>query len=86
MTTHDINAFDITEFIVGKDQPQPPARTPMLLYLLYRVRESIDGTRRCIQVFDEFAQYLDDPTMDLEVKRGVKTDRKKDCLYIFSTQ
>ncbi|KHL58845.1 conjugal transfer protein TraB [Xanthomonas euvesicatoria] len=86
VTTHDINAFDITEFIVGKDQPQPPARTPMLLYLLYRVRESIDGTRRCIQVFDEFAQYLDDPTMDLEVKRGVKTDRKKDCLYIFSTQ
>ncbi|MGV1121199.1 MULTISPECIES: VirB4 family type IV secretion/conjugal transfer ATPase [Xanthomonas translucens group] len=86
VTTHDINAFDITEFIVGKDQPQPPARTPMLLYLLYRVRESIDGSRACIQVFDEFAQYLDDPTMDLEIKRGVKTDRKKDCLYVFSTQ
>ena len=84
--SNDINAFDITDFIVGKDQPQPPTRTPMLLYLLYRVRESIDGTRRCIQIFDEFAQYLDDPIMDLEVKRGIKTDRKKDCLYLFSTQ
>ncbi|XDJ36615.1 MAG: hypothetical protein V3Q69_13840 (plasmid) [Burkholderia sp.] len=52
----------------------------------YRVRESIDGKRHCMQVFDEFAQYLDDPTMDIEIKRGIKTDRKKDCIYVFSTQ
>jgi len=86
VTTHDINAFDITEFIVSRDQPAPPARAPMLMYLHYRVRESIDGKRHCIQVFDEFAQYLDDPTMEVEIKRGIKTDRKKDCIYVFSTQ
>src|SRR5699024_4839452 len=46
----------------------------------------LDGKRRSIQVFDEFAQYLDDPVLAKEVKRGLKTDRKKDCIYLFSTQ
>ncbi|EPR8095382.1 conjugal transfer protein TraB [Pseudomonas aeruginosa] len=84
--THDVFGFDLTDFIVAPDQPAPAARTPLLMYLFYRVRQSIDGTRRVIQVFDEFAQYLDDPYMDIEVKRGLKTDRKKDCIYVFSTQ
>ncbi|MEX3605261.1 MAG: conjugal transfer protein TraB, partial [Burkholderia sp.] len=52
----------------------------------FRVRETIDGRRRFIQVFDEFAQYLDDTIMVKEIKRGIKNDRKKDCLYVFSTQ
>lgn len=86
LNTHDYYGFDLSDFIVAKDQPAPLARTPMLMYLVYRVRQSIDGTRRSIQVFDEFAQYLDDPYMDIEIKRGLKTDRKKDCIYIFSTQ
>ncbi|WWL46355.1 hypothetical protein V5O39_32325 (plasmid) [Pseudomonas parakoreensis] len=47
------------------------------MYLFYRVRLAIDGSCRVIQVFDEFAQYLDDPYMDVEVKRGLKTDRKR---------
>jgi len=84
--THDAFGFDLTDFIVGPDQPAPQARTPLLMYLFYRVRSSIDGTRRVIQVFDEFHQYLDDPIMDIEVKRGLKTDRKKDAIYIFATQ
>lgn len=84
--SQDIYAFDLTEFIVAKEQAPPEARAPMLLYLLYRVRESIDGTRRVIQCFDEFAQYLDDPTVSKEIKRTLKTDRKKDSICIFSTQ
>lgn len=56
------------------------------MYLNFRVRQSIDGRRRVIQVFDEFHQYLDDPIMSVEVKRGLKTDRKKDAVYVFSTQ
>ncbi|MCP5961517.1 AAA family ATPase, partial [Klebsiella pneumoniae] len=60
--------------------------TPLLMYLNFRVRQSIDGRRRVIQVFDEFHQYLDDPIMSVEVKRGLKTDRKKDAVYVFSTQ
>ncbi|MGF6978098.1 type IV secretion system protein VirB4 [Paraburkholderia sp. JPY465] len=83
---NDINAFDLTEFLVGKDEVAPVTRTPMLMYLNFRVRETIDGKRRFIQVFDEFAQYLDDPIMVREVKRGIKNDRKKDCIYVFSTQ
>lgn len=86
ISKYDINAFDLTDFIVAKDQPAPPARTPMLMYLHYRIRSSIDGKRHCIQVFDEFAQYLNDPIMETEIQRGVKTDRKKDCIYVFSTQ
>lgn len=82
----DVFGFDLTDFIVGPGQKAPIARTPMLMYLLYRVRSSIDGKRRMIQTFDEFAQYLDDPTITLEVKRGLKTDRKKDCIYVFATQ
>ncbi|WP_245725631.1 conjugal transfer protein TraB [Pandoraea oxalativorans] len=83
---NDINAFDLTEFLVGKDEIAPVTRTPMLMYLNFRVRETIDGKRRFIQVFDEFAQYLDDTIMVKEIKRGIKNDRKKDCLYVFSTQ
>lgn len=83
---NDINAFDLTEFLVGKDEIAPVTRTPMLMYLNFRVRETIDGKRRFIQVFDEFAQYLDDTIMVREIKRGIKNDRKKDCIYLFSTQ
>nr|WP_015062572.1 ATPase provides energy for both assembly of type IV secretion complex and secretion of T-DNA complex (VirB4) [Pseudomonas syringae]AFK89814.1 ATPase provides energy for both assembly of type IV secretion complex and secretion of T-DNA complex (VirB4) [Pseudomonas syringae] len=84
--TRDIFGFDLTDFIVAEDQPAPITRTPLLMYLLFRVRESINGKRRCMQVFDEFAQYLDDPIIDLQIKRGLKTDRKKDCIYLFATQ
>jgi len=86
LSTHDAYGFDLTEFIAQEDQPAPVSRTPLLMYLFFRVRQSIDGSRRTINVFDEFAQYLDDPYMDLEVKRGLKTDRKKDCIYVFATQ
>lgn len=82
----DIHAFDLTDFIVGEDQEPPETRAPMLLYLLFRVRESIDGSRRVVQVFDEFAQYLDDPILAREIKYGLKTDRKKDTIYLFATQ
>lgn len=82
----DINAFDLTEFLVGPGEIAPVTRTPMLMYLNFRVRETINGKRRFIQVFDEFAQYLDDPIMVREIKRGIKNDRKKDCIYVFSTQ
>jgi type IV secretion system protein VirB4 len=85
-TKNDINAFDLTEFLVGKDEIAPITRTPMLMYLNFRVRETINGKRRFVQVFDEFAQYLDDPIMVKEIKRGIKNDRKKDCIYVFSTQ
>lgn len=84
--SRDIFGFDLTDFIVAEDQPAPITRTPLLMYLLFRVRESINGKRRCMQVFDEFAQYLDDPIIDLQIKRGLKTDRKKDCIYVFATQ
>ena len=86
LATHDIFGFDLSDFIVAPGEKSPIARTPLLMYLLYRVRKSIDGTRRFMQAFDEFAQYLDDPIMDIEIKRGLKTDRKKDCIYVFATQ
>lgn len=83
---YDIYGFDLTDFIVADNEIPPATRTPLLMYLNFRVRQSIDGRRRVIQVFDEFHQYLDDPIMSVEVKRGLKTDRKKDAVYVFSTQ
>lgn len=85
-SVNDIFAFDITEFVVSKGQQPPETRSPMLSYLFFRIRESIDGTQPSMLVFDEFAQYLDDPVMENEVKRGLKTDRKRNAIYVFSTQ
>ncbi|QNT77558.1 VirB4 family type IV secretion/conjugal transfer ATPase [Entomobacter blattae] len=86
LSRNDIYGFDLSDFITPKDVEAPTARTPLLFYLLYRIRSSIDGKRHAMIVLDEFAQYLDDPTIDYEIKRGLKTDRKKDCLYVFATQ
>ncbi|WP_427047286.1 hypothetical protein [Halomonas casei] len=83
---HDIQAFDITDFLVEKGEPAPETRAPMLMYLLFRMRKAVDGSRHVMKVFDEFATYLDDPIMDVEIKRGLKTDRKRDVVYVFSTQ
>lgn len=86
MEGKDIVGFDITDFLVEKGEPAPDTRSPMLMYLLFRMRKAVDGKRRTIKVFDEFSTYLDDPIMDIEIKRGLKTDRKRDVVYVFSTQ
>lgn len=86
LSVNDVFGFDLTEFISAEGEQPSPARTPILMYLLYRVRNSIDGKRRAIQCFDEFHTYLDDPIMEREIKRGIKTDRKKDAVYLFATQ
>ncbi|VDB02123.1 Type IV secretion system protein PtlC [Klebsiella pneumoniae] len=74
LSANDIFGFDLSEFIAAKEYPARP--TPLMMYLLYRVRDSIDGKRRVIQCFDEFHAYLDDPVIEREVKRGIKTVRK----------
>ncbi|WP_241579060.1 VirB4 family type IV secretion/conjugal transfer ATPase [Rosenbergiella nectarea] len=85
--TNDVYGFDLKEFISeGENNAVSLARTPLLMYLLYRIRQSIDGSRRVIQCFDEFHAYLDDQVLEEEVRRGIKTDRKKDAVYIFATQ
>ncbi|CAO1670505.1 VirB4 family type IV secretion/conjugal transfer ATPase [Salinicola sp. NYA28a] len=86
MSVRDIMGFDLSEFIVEKDEPAPETRAPMLMYLLFRIRKTIDGTRPTIVSMDEFHSYLNDPIMDIEIKRGLKTDRKKDAIYVFATQ
>lgn len=86
LSVNDIVAFDISDFIVEKDEPAPITRLPMMMYMFYRMRQSVDGTRPVLKVFDEFATYLDDPIMAREVRRGLKTDRKKQGVYVFATQ
>lgn len=86
VTKYDIYGFDLSDFVVSEGELPSAARSPMLMYLNYRVRQSIDGSRRVIQWYDEFHRYLDDPIMDVEIKRGLKTDRKKDAIYAFATQ
>lgn len=85
-STHRCYGWDLTEFVAEDGQPAPAARTPLMMYLMYRVRQQINGTQRVMQVWDEFAQYLDDPVLDKLIKRGLKVDRKNDCIYIFATQ
>lgn len=86
MSVRDIIGFDLTEFIVEEGEPAPETRPPMLMYLLYRMRKTIDGRRPTIVAMDEFHSYLNDSIMNLEVKRGLKTDRKRDGIYVFATQ
>lgn len=83
---NNIFAFDITDFVSTKGQKPPETRSPMLSYLFYRIRQSIDGKQPSLMVFDEFAQYLNDPVLEAEIKRGLKTDRKKNTVYLFCTQ
>ncbi|EBC1886523.1 VirB4 family type IV secretion/conjugal transfer ATPase [Salmonella enterica] len=80
LTTHQIYGFDITEFL-----DNPEARTPVMMYLLYRTEGMIDG-RRFMYVFDEFWKPLQDEYFEDLAKNKQKTIRKQNGIFVFATQ
>nr|WP_289073709.1 VirB4 family type IV secretion/conjugal transfer ATPase [uncultured Halomonas sp.] len=79
--------YDLTAFLSdGADTEQHRARSPLLMYLMYRNNQLVDGEHRHIEVFEEFWKYLDDPDIERQIKDGLLTRRKFDSLYVFSTQ
>ena len=80
LTTHKIYGFDVTEFL-----EQPEIRGPVMMYLIYRTEQMIDG-RRFMYVFDEFWKPLEDEYFQDLVKNKQKTIRKQNGLCVFATQ
>lgn len=77
---HRVNGFDITE-LLDNDQ----IREPVLMYLLHRQEEIIDG-RRLVLGFDEGWKVLYDPWLSAYLENKELTIRKQNGFVIFGTQ
>jgi type IV secretion system protein VirB4 len=80
LRTHRIYGFDVTEFL-----DIPELRGPVMMYLIYRTEQMIDG-RRFMYVFDEFWKPLQDEYFQDLVKNKQKTIRKENGMCLFATQ
>lgn len=85
-----IDRFDIVNpQYVGIDTTDildiPVAKTPFFMYLMQRVRESLDGRRTVIAV-DELWKMLDDSYFEREIKDWLKTLAKKNAYLLGATQ
>ncbi|MDH2436865.1 VirB4 family type IV secretion/conjugal transfer ATPase [Pokkaliibacter sp. MBI-7] len=80
LDTHRLYGFDITEFL-----DNPDARTPVMMYLLFRTESMIDG-RRFMYIFDEFWKPLQDEYFEDLAKNKQKTIRKQNGIFVFATQ
>lgn len=72
--------FDVTEFL-----DTPEVRTPLMMYLLFRTEDMIDG-RNFMYIFDEFWKPLQDPYFQDLAKNKQKTIRKENGIFVFATQ
>ncbi|WP_227272015.1 VirB4 family type IV secretion/conjugal transfer ATPase [Roseobacter weihaiensis] len=76
----DLMGFDITAFL-----DEPEIRSPIMFYLLYRVRQLINGQRLAIFI-DEFWKALDDPSFVEFAKDLLKVLRKRNGFMVMGTQ
>ena len=72
--------FDITTILDDAE-----VRAPVMLYLLHRIGERVDG-RRLVLDIDEFWKALGDPAFTDLARDGLKTWRKQNAFMIFGTQ
>jgi type IV secretion system protein VirB4 len=70
-----------TDNIITLDE----AKSPVMAYLWHRVKSRKTGQKSII-VFEEFHQTLDDDYFVREMKTGLKMDRDKNLMYIFTSQ
>lgn len=80
LSTHTNYGIDGTDFMKNGQ-----VRTPIMMYLLHRVNEMIDG-RRFVNFMDEGFTYLDDPVFAESESDRQATIRKKDGFSVISTQ
>jgi len=79
-TTHDNYGFDGTHFLDNAD-----VRTPISMYLLYRMESIIDG-RRFIYWMDEMWKWVDDEAFSEFAGNKQLTIRKQNGIGVFATQ
>jgi len=72
--------FDMTDFLDDAE-----IRTPLMMYLFYRIEQLIDGRRIVIDI-DEFWKALADEAFRDLTQNKLKTIRKQNGLMIFGTQ
>lgn len=72
--------FDQTEFL-----DYPIIRTPILMYLMHRIKLLMNGQRFILPI-DEGWKALDDEYFAASLRDDLKTIRKKNGLVIFATQ
>jgi type IV secretion system protein VirB4 len=72
--------FDMTEFL-----DNPEIRTPMMMYLFYRVEQLITGQPIVIAI-DEFWKALSDEAFSDLAQNKLKTIRKQNGFMLFATQ
>lgn len=80
LTKSKMTGFDYTE-ILNDDS----TRSPIMMYLMYRVENMIDG-RRFVYYMDEYWNALDDEVFEEFAKNKQKTIRKQNGLGVFMTQ
>lgn len=76
----DLIGFDVTDFL-----DEPEIRNPIMLYLLFRVRQLINGQRIAIFI-DEFWKVLGDPSFVEFAKDLLKVLRKQNGFVVMGTQ
>lgn len=72
--------FDMTDFLDNRE-----IRTPLMMYLFYRIERLIDGRRIVIDI-DEFWKALGDSAFRDLAQNKLKTIRKQNGLMVFGTQ
>lgn len=72
--------FDMTDFL-----DNATIRTPLMMYLFYRIERLIDGRRIVIDI-DEFWKALGDSAFRDLAQNKLKTIRKQNGLMVFGTQ
>lgn len=72
--------FDITTILDDAE-----VRAPVMLYLLHRISERVDG-RRLVLDIDEFWKALGDAAFTDLAQNGLKTWRKQNAVMVFGTQ
>jgi len=80
----DLNSNTIgfnTDNILDMDE----AKSPVMAYLWYRIEARKTGKKSMI-VFEEFHQTLEDDYFVNKMKKGLKMDRDKNIMYIFTSQ
>jgi type IV secretion system protein VirB4 len=80
LNANNIIGFDCTEFL-----DHSTIRTPLMMYLLHRMEQVIDG-RRFTCFMDEFWKLLSDDIFIDFAKNKLKTIRKQNGLCVFMTQ
>lgn len=80
LTTHTLYGFDVTDFLEN-----PEIRSVLMMYLIYRTENMIDG-RRFIYMFDEFQKPLEDEYFQDLAQNKNRVIRKQNGIFVYATQ